>query len=125
MGFGAFNKPLSDNFEDAVEIWGKAEKPSCLFFDLTLWVKSESMSDEEKEKHPNHETTGGFLRVLDYKDAFTKSVMSSTKEGRDMIRALPNFDDDIFFEISGCDLRKLDNDDIIEFNGKKYKLIEE
>ena len=30
------------------------------------------------------------------------------KEDRDLIRALPNFDADIFLEISGVDLRLLD-----------------
>lgn len=125
MGFGAFNKIIHEDFSTAIEIWSNAEKPHCLFFNLTEWVKSEEMTELEKKKNPTHKKNGGYLRVLDYKESFTKSVVSATKEERDMIRALPNFDDDIFFEISGCDLRKLDGCNIIEVNGKKYKLIEE
>ena len=84
-----------------------------------------NMTDAEKAANPTHITTGGYLKVHDYKSAFTKSVVNASKEERDLIRALPNFDDDVFFEISGCDLRLLDQDDVVVVNGKRYKLIEE
>ena len=29
------------------------------------WIYSEDMTDEEKAEHPTHETTGGYLKVLD------------------------------------------------------------
>ena len=56
--------------------------------------------------------TGGYLKVFDYKEAFTKSVTEASKEDRDLIRALPNFNADIFLEISGVDLRLLDTNEI-------------
>ena len=43
---------------------------------------------------------------------FTKSVTEASKEDRDLIRALPNFNADIFLEISGVDLRLLDTNEI-------------
>ena len=43
------------------------------------------------------------------KEAFAKSVMEATKEDRDLIRALPNFNNEKFLEISGVDLSQLDN----------------
>ena len=85
-----------------------AEKPACLHFQLTEWIYESEMSDAEKQENPNYSCTGGFLKKFDYKEAFTKSVTAASKEERDMIRALPNFDADIFLEISGVDLRLMD-----------------
>ena len=88
--------------------WDKAEKPQCLFFRLTIWISESEMSEHEKQDNPSFSHTGGYLKVFDYKEAFTKSVTKASKEERDMIRALPNFDADIFLEISGVDLRLMD-----------------
>ncbi len=98
----AFNKKVDE------KLWNEAPKPACLYFTITEWVNESDMTEEEKDKYTSYKATGGYLRVHDYKEAFTKSVVSATKEERDLIRALPNFDDDVFFEISGCDLRLLD-----------------
>ena len=88
--------------------WDNAEKPACLHFQLTEWIDEDEMSDAEKQENPNYSCTGGYLKKFDYKEAFTKSVTKASKEERDMIRALPNFDADIFLEISGVDLRLMD-----------------
>ena len=92
-----------------LETWDKFEKPSCLYFLTTKWICESEMSDVEKQENPSFSCTGGYLKVFDYKEAFTKSVTDASKEDRDLIRALPNFDADIFLEISGVDLRLLDN----------------
>ena len=88
--------------------WDNAQKPSCLYFSLTKWIYEPEMSDAEKQENPSFSHTGGHLKVFSYKEAFTKSVTKASKEERDMIRALPNFDADIFLEISGVDLRLMD-----------------
>ena len=98
----AFNKKVDP------DVWNSAFKPSCLFFGLTKWIDDKEMTDAEKSENPRYITTGGYLKVFDYKEAFTNSVKNATKEERDQIRALPNFDDDVFLEVSGCDLRLLD-----------------
>lgn len=67
------------------------------------------MSEIEKQENPSFSCIGGYLKKYEYKEAFTKSVIEASKEDRDLIRALPNFDADIFLEISGVDLRLLDN----------------
>lgn len=90
------------------EDWINAEKPDCLYFPLTQWIDEAEMSDAEKQENPSYAHTGGYLKKLDYKEAFTQSVIAASKEERDMIRALPNFDADIFLEISGVDLRLMD-----------------
>ena len=94
------------------EDWENANKPSCLYFSLTKWIFESAMSDVEKQENPSYSHTGGYLKAFDYKEAFTKSVTEASKEDRDLIRALPNFNADIFLEISGVDLRLLDTNEI-------------
>ena len=107
-GFGAFNKKIHKDYETARSIWDAAEKPPCLFFKMAVWVLAEHMTEDEKSDNPTYKTTGGYLKVLDYKEAFSASVLAAPKKERDMIRALPNFDADVFLEISGVDLRLVD-----------------
>ena len=90
--------------------WDNAEKPDCLYFPLTKWICESDMTDAEKQKNPSYSHTDGYLKTFKYKEAFTKSVTEASKEERDLIRALPNFDADIFLEISGVDLRLLDKE---------------
>ena len=94
-GFGAFNKPCTP------ERWVNAYKPDWLYFHLTEWVETDNMSDQEKEDNPSYKTTGGYLRVYGYQEAFQKSYNAANREEQLKIKELPNFDADIFFEISG------------------------
>jgi len=76
-----------------------------LFFDLTYWVDESEMTEAEKAADPHFYVRGGQLRKRDYKEAFKLSWENADKENRELIRKLPNFDADIFYEISGIDLR--------------------
>ena len=107
-GFGAFNKKIHKDYKTARTIWDAAEKPPCLFFKMTVWVDSKDMTEQEKINNPKYASTLGYLKVLDYKSAFSASVLAAPKKERDMIRALPNFDAEVFLEISGVDLRLVD-----------------
>jgi len=40
-----------------------------------------------------------------YKQSFIESWENADKEDREKVRDLPNFDADVFYEISGIDLR--------------------
>uniref|UniRef100_UPI001BC87D91 hypothetical protein n=1 Tax=Acinetobacter sp. CFCC 10889 TaxID=1775557 RepID=UPI001BC87D91 len=97
-----FDKPCMKS------VWDEANKPSCLYFSLTQWINESEMSDVEKQENPSFSCTGGYLKKYDYKEAFTKSVTEASKEDRDLIRALPNFNNEKFLEISGVDLSQLD-----------------
>ena len=94
------------NKEILLEAWDKAYKPKFLFFNLVFWVSSKDMTEKEKAENPSHETNAGFLRFLSYKEAFKKSWDEADKTDRERIRDLPNFDAEVFFEISGIDLRE-------------------
>jgi len=78
-----------------------AEKPYCLYFDTKEWIDYSDMTDEEKSKSPSSKTTGGYFKTIPYKEAFTKSMEKASAEEIKEIKALPNFDADIFEEISG------------------------
>ena len=59
----------------------------------------------EKEDNKKHGETGGYLKTLDYKEAFKESYNKASKEDRKKIFNIPNFDADKFLEISGIDVR--------------------
>ena len=94
-----FNKPCS------VEEWDRAEKPRFLYFDTSQWIYESDMSNEEKIANPKFYVMGGYLKSIDFKTAFQKSWDEADEKDRALIKNLPNFDAEIFFEISGIDLR--------------------
>ncbi len=65
------------------------------------WIYSEDMTDEEKAAHPTHETTGGYLKVLDESESAQDWWDNLSESEKGIIRALPNFDAAIFKEVTG------------------------
>jgi hypothetical protein len=123
-GYGAFDKPCTP------EEWSNAEKPYFLYFNLTEWVESEEMTDEEKENNPSHKTTGGYLKVYEYQEAWKRSFdkQENKEEQIKLLESLPNFDYDKFVKISGIDYRKQDDAiaqaiELLKKNG--YKIIKD
>ena len=70
------------------------------------WICSEDMTDEEKEENPTHETTGGYLKVLDESECGQIWWDGLSEQNRDIIRALPNFDAEIFEQCTGINVNK-------------------
>ena len=70
------------------------------------WIYSEDMTDEEKEENPTHETTGGYLKVLDESECGQIWWDGLSEQNRDIIRALPNFDAEIFEQCTGINVNK-------------------
>ena len=65
------------------------------------WVYSEDMTDEEKAAYPTHETTGGYLKVLDESECGQLWWGSLSDYHKGIIKAIPNFDADIFYQCTG------------------------
>ena len=81
--------------------------PNFFFFDLTQFVSYDTATDEERKKYKNEiETCGGFLKSLDYKEAWRKSWDKATDEDRRKVLDLPNWDNAVFLEITGIDVEK-------------------
>ena len=95
------------NKECSRKVWNNTTKPDFIYFNyLTKFIWSSDMTDEEKIKHPEHECLGGYLREMTYKEAFKYSWENADKEDRKLVLELPNFDNEIFKEISGIDVLK-------------------
>lgn len=96
--YTVFDEPCE---KDIFRQWLENEAPSWLKFELTEWIDKENMTDEEKQDHPEHSTTGGYLKVYDYQEAFQKSYNNAPREEQLKILTCPNFNADKFYEISG------------------------
>ena len=80
--------------------------PSWCYFNLTVWVSHDTATEEDKEVHKKEiETCGGFLKTLEYKEAWKLAYDKTDDEEKIQLFNLPNFDADIFEEISGIDVR--------------------
>jgi hypothetical protein len=63
------------------------------------------MSDEEKLQHPDAEIRGGYLKTLTYKEAWETAYARATKEDIELLKRLPNFNADVFEEITGIRIK--------------------
>jgi len=94
-----FNKPCP------VNLWEEAEKPAFIYFTINQWVCLADMTEAERAAFPLAETVGGFVKCVPYKEAFIASYEGLTTAEKErqtaLLKALPNFDPNVFFEISG------------------------
>jgi len=59
------------------------------------------MSDGEKADNPKFYVSGGYLKTRAYKEAFSEMWGKLSKESKEEVEKLPNFDADKFEEITG------------------------
>ena len=83
---------------------GDIEIPSWCYFDLTVWVSHDTATEEEKTLHKAEiEIYGGFLKSINYKDAWRLAWNKASIEERKKLFDLPNWDNQVFKEITGID----------------------
>lgn len=68
------------------------------------YVWFEDMTDEEKAAHPEAKTTGGYLKQLDNSECGSIWWRGLNDYEKSIIKAIPNFDKEIFKEITGVDV---------------------
>jgi hypothetical protein len=67
-------------------------------------VSYDTATDEEKIEHKKEiEVCGGFLKTLEYKEAWKLAWDKASKKEHKELLDLPNWDNEIFKEISGID----------------------
>ena len=98
-----FNKPSEWTYRDwensaACGILNRIPNGTLDYID---WLY---MTDEEKSAHPEAETTGGYLKKLDKSECGIKWWCELSDEEKDIITSIPNFDKEIFKEITGIDI---------------------
>ena len=82
----------------------KIKIPSWCNFNLTVWVSHDTATQEEKEVHKKEiETCGGFLKELDYKEAWRRAWDKASINERKELFSLPNWDNEVFKDITGID----------------------
>ena len=100
-----FNKPSNWTYND----WLRSDARYLLNRipkNVVEWIYSEDMTDEEKAEHPTHETTGGYLKVLDESDCGQLWWGSLSDRQKNIIKALPNFDPEIFEQCTGINVNE-------------------
>ena len=111
---GDWNSGFFNSNEPNVRMFNKDTKlkkddiniPSWCYFNLTVWVSHDTATEEDKEVHKKEiETCGGFLKTLEYKEAWKLAYDKTNDKEKIQLFNLPNFDVDIFKEISGIDVR--------------------
>lgn len=100
--FPMFNKPSNWTEKDFID--SKAYSLLCEV-ETKIWVPSSMMTNEEKEKYPSHKTAEGYLKDIPYKEAFQNKWHSWSANDKEAFTSLPNFDAEIFKEITGVDVQ--------------------
>ena len=100
-----FNKPSEITYWD----WENSDARHLLNQipkDVVEWIWSNDMTDEEKAAHPEHKTTGGYLKVLDESECSQIWWNGLTNSQKEIIKSMPNFNESIFEEITGIKVNK-------------------
>ena len=98
-----FNKPSDWTYRD----WLNSDARYLLNQipkNVVDWIWSDNMTDEEKEQHPEYEVVGGYLKILDESECGQLWWDSLSERYKNIIKAMPNFNDEIFKEITGIDV---------------------
>ena len=91
-----FDKPSNLTLEQ----WRKSKAYWLLSYIRPIeWIYSEDMTEIEKESHPDYETTGGYLK--DNSKCCAEWWEGLTKEEKKIIKGIPNFDSEKFYQITG------------------------
>ena len=93
-----FNKNSGKTFD-------QIDHPHFSEFYLTKWIEETDMTDEEKKADPDFYVKQGYLKSFSYNEAWANFWRDTDEENRKKFLNLPNFDADIFFEITGIDVR--------------------
>lgn len=71
-------------------------------FILTEWI---NYAKEEMEKDESKNLIGGYLKTYSYQEACKNWWENMTEENREIIMSMPNFDAEIFKEITGIEVK--------------------
>ena len=76
-------------------------------YENNWWIYSSNMTEEEKKEHPEHETLGGYLKVIPYKDACRLMWDKLDDDEKQAVKEIPYFDAEVFKEITGIDVNEV------------------
>ncbi len=96
------------------------DKFDFIYPDLKVcaWIDKKDMSEEEKNEVSDWSDMGGYLKTLDYKEAWSEYWNRASDDEKQWFQNLPNFDPKIFEEITGIDIKT--KKETIEIGGILY-----
>lgn len=104
-----FNKPTIWTFDDWWNSDARKVMQNCpVEYTRSEWVTLYNMTDEEREAHPDHKTTRGYLKTENHKadrQAWWDGLPAKDKQ---TVMNLPNFDADVFYECTGIRVKTED-----------------
>ena len=100
-----FNKPSDWSYRDWLNSYARYLL-NMIPKKVVEWIWSGDMTNEEKERHPEYETTGGYLKVLDESECAQVWWDGLSDDDKQAVMNIPNFDKDIFEEITGIKMDK-------------------
>ena len=95
-----FNKPSNWTYEDWLCSYARSLL-NQIPRNVVKWIYSVNMTDEEKAEHPEHETTGGYLKILDESECGQLWWNGLGDCDKQKIFDIPNFDAEIFERCTG------------------------
>ena len=95
-----FNKPSDWTYQDWLNSDARYILMDCPS-NVLSWIWEDDMTDEEKEQHPEYSVTGGFLKHIEKETGRQMWWDGLSERKKDIVMQLPNFDKDIFKEITG------------------------
>ena len=99
-----FNKPSDWTYRDWLNSEAWYVMSNCPYT-KTIWIDSENMIDSEKEENPTWECTGGYLKTIRVTDSDKQAWWNNLGvHDKESVISLPNFDKDIFKEITGIEV---------------------
>ena len=99
-----FNKPSDWTYQDWLNSKAWYVMTDCPHT-KTIWIDSEEMIDSEKEENPTWECTGGYLKTIYVTDRDKQAWWDNLSDhDKESVMSLPNFDKDIFKEITGIEV---------------------
>ena len=98
-----FNKPYDWTYQDWLNSDARYILMDCPS-NVLSWIWEDDMTDEEKEQHPEYSVTGGFLKHIEKETGRQMWWDGLSDRKKTIVMNLPNFDKDIFKEITGIDV---------------------
>jgi len=133
---GNFNSTTPDtircfNKDVDSEIWEQADKPQFIYnVNPNIWVDESDMTDDEKKEFSKFHVRGGYLKTIEYKEAWKNAWDDATEEDKELLHKLPNFDAKVFEEITGINVEEKQAEELTvgqieKLLGKKIKIVKE
>ncbi len=114
----SFNKPTDIP-------WHEINHPKFYEFRVTKWIPEEYMTDREKAANKGFHVVKGYLKTYTYKEAWANYWRDTTEDDRQRVLNLPNFDAEVFKDITGIEVEDKNKDysgKIVEIDGVEYEL---